>query len=118
MLEATRSTTQSSTVESPSGIYATIQSAIDGSTAGDVIVVGPGNYDENVTVDRAVTLSGPNAGTAGHGTGRGPEAAIQGNVVITADGATVNVSAGSDGLIVGDRVSSSRREPPHDAVLH
>ena len=35
-----------------------------------------------------------------------------------ADGATVEVSAGSDGLIVGDRVSSSNRPKPKDAVVH
>ena len=34
------------------------------------------------------------------------------------DGATVHVGAGADGLIVGDRVSSSSRQPPRDAVLH
>jgi ATP-dependent Clp protease ATP-binding subunit ClpB len=34
------------------------------------------------------------------------------------DGATVHVSAGPDGLIVGDRVSSSNRPRPEDAVVH
>jgi len=34
------------------------------------------------------------------------------------DGDTIPVSAGSDGLIVGDRISSSDRTPPEDAVLH
>jgi ATP-dependent Clp protease ATP-binding subunit ClpB len=34
------------------------------------------------------------------------------------DGSTVTVSAGVDGLIIGDRVSSSRRERPMDAVVH
>ncbi|WP_096786891.1 ATP-dependent chaperone ClpB [Rhodobacter sp. CZR27] len=34
------------------------------------------------------------------------------------DGSTVKVSAGVDGLIIGDRVSSSRRELPQDAVVH
>ncbi|MCF1708353.1 ATP-dependent chaperone ClpB [Tabrizicola sp. J26] len=34
------------------------------------------------------------------------------------DGSTVHVSAGADGLIIGDRVSSSRRERPQDAVVH
>ncbi|WP_172298667.1 ATP-dependent chaperone ClpB [Pseudoruegeria sp. HB172150] len=34
------------------------------------------------------------------------------------DGDTVHVSAGADGLIVGDRVSSSNRPKPEDAVLH
>ncbi len=34
------------------------------------------------------------------------------------DGATVVVSAGSDGLIIGDRVSASRRARPAEAVIH
>ncbi len=43
------------------------------------------------------------------------EMLLAGDVV---DGDTVSVSAGSDGLIVGDRVSSSNREAPSDAVVH
>jgi len=35
-----------------------------------------------------------------------------------ADGDTVPVSAGTEGLIVGDRISSSNREAPGDAVVH
>jgi ATP-dependent Clp protease ATP-binding subunit ClpB len=34
------------------------------------------------------------------------------------DGAMVPVSAGADGLIVGDRVSRSDRQPPQEAVVH
>ncbi|MBE0412533.1 ATP-dependent chaperone ClpB [Yoonia sp.] len=34
------------------------------------------------------------------------------------EGDTVRVSAGPDGLKVGDRVSSSTRQPPEDAVVH
>jgi ATP-dependent Clp protease ATP-binding subunit ClpB len=34
------------------------------------------------------------------------------------DGDTVHVTAGAEGLIVGDRVLSSNRQPPQDAVLH
>ncbi|MGR3571285.1 AAA family ATPase, partial [Brevirhabdus sp.] len=34
------------------------------------------------------------------------------------DGQTVSVSAGKDGLIVGDRIASTNRQPPQDAVLH
>jgi ATP-dependent Clp protease ATP-binding subunit ClpB len=34
------------------------------------------------------------------------------------DGDTVPVTAGSEGLIVGDRVSGSNRLPPQDAVVH
>ncbi|MGR3502202.1 ATP-dependent chaperone ClpB [Pseudaestuariivita sp.] len=34
------------------------------------------------------------------------------------DGTALSVSAGSEGLIIGDRVSSSERLPPEDAVVH
>ena len=34
------------------------------------------------------------------------------------DGATVVISAGAEGLIIGDRVSASRRARPQDAVVH
>ena len=34
------------------------------------------------------------------------------------DGDTVAVSAGADGLIIGDRVGASNRQPPEDAVVH
>ncbi|MGB8621895.1 MAG: AAA family ATPase, partial [Paracoccaceae bacterium] len=34
------------------------------------------------------------------------------------DGDTIHVSAGPDGLIIGDKVGTSRREPPQDAVVH
>jgi ATP-dependent Clp protease ATP-binding subunit ClpB len=34
------------------------------------------------------------------------------------DGATVKISAGPEGLIIGDRVSASRRSRPSEAVVH
>jgi ATP-dependent Clp protease ATP-binding subunit ClpB len=34
------------------------------------------------------------------------------------DGASLTVTAGPDGLVVGDRVSISRRTRPRDAVVH
>jgi ATP-dependent Clp protease ATP-binding subunit ClpB len=34
------------------------------------------------------------------------------------DGSNISVSAGSDGLIVGDRVAPSNRPKPDDAVVH
>jgi ATP-dependent Clp protease ATP-binding subunit ClpB len=34
------------------------------------------------------------------------------------DGAAIAVTAGADGLIVGDRVIASRRERPTQAVVH
>ena len=43
------------------------------------------------------------------------EALLAGDIL---DGATVPVSAGSDGLIIGDRVGSTNQQPPDDAVVH
>ena len=34
------------------------------------------------------------------------------------DGATIKISAGPDGLLIGDRVSASRRVRPSEAVVH
>ncbi|WP_121067347.1 ATP-dependent chaperone ClpB [Chachezhania antarctica] len=34
------------------------------------------------------------------------------------DGSTVPVTAGPDGLIIGDRIAASNRQPPEDAVVH
>ena len=34
------------------------------------------------------------------------------------EGEAVPVSAGSDGLIVGERLATSRRQPPEDVVVH
>ena len=34
------------------------------------------------------------------------------------DGDTVKVHAGSDGLIIGDRVAATNRPKPDDAVVH
>jgi ATP-dependent Clp protease ATP-binding subunit ClpB len=34
------------------------------------------------------------------------------------DGSTVKVSAGPDGLLIGDRIVRSQRERPADAVVH
>jgi ATP-dependent Clp protease ATP-binding subunit ClpB len=43
------------------------------------------------------------------------EMLLAGDVI---DGDTVRVTAGSDGLLVGDRVSASNRPTPDDAVVH
>ena len=34
------------------------------------------------------------------------------------DGATIQISAGAEGLLIGDRVSASRRERPSEVVVH
>ena len=43
------------------------------------------------------------------------EALLAGDIL---DGSIIEVSAGADGLIIGDRVGSSNRTPPEDAVVH
>jgi Ca2+-binding RTX toxin-like protein len=82
------------------GTYGTIQEAIDDASDGDKIVVSAGIYTENLTIDKDVTILGPNAGTAGDGT-RGAEAVIDGQITVTAAGVTI------DGFeIVGDAPGS------------
>jgi parallel beta-helix repeat protein len=58
--------------------YMTIQAAIDDANpvGGDVIKVAAGPYVEDIIVDRAVTLLGPNAEKCGDATDRLPEATI------------------------------------------
>jgi ATP-dependent Clp protease ATP-binding subunit ClpB len=34
------------------------------------------------------------------------------------DGATIQIKAGPEGLIIGDRVSASRRVRPSEAIVH
>lgn len=43
--------------------HPTIQDGVDNATAGDIIEIDPGTYEENVTVDKSLTLRGAGAGT-------------------------------------------------------
>jgi hypothetical protein len=43
--------------------YTSIQAAIGAASPGDTITVGPGSYDENVVVNKSVTLEGSGNGT-------------------------------------------------------
>ncbi|MCF7928669.1 MAG: PKD domain-containing protein, partial [Spirochaetales bacterium] len=54
-----------------------IQTAIDNASAGDTLYVQPGTYEEQIVIDKAITLKGPNAGNAGS-ENRSAEAIIQG----------------------------------------
>ncbi len=56
----------------PVSIVKTIQSAINGATSGDVISVLPGTYNENITLNKSVTLDGNGA-------------TLNGKVMITSD---------------------------------
>lgn len=95
-------------VECPGASFTTIQAAVTSATAGDTIQVCAGTYKENVTINKALTLNGANAGIPGDGT-RGAESIILTNgnqlnvVTVTAsnvivDGFTVD---GDDPLVTG-----------------
>lgn len=47
--------------------YTSIQSAIDAAATSDIIIVGPGTYNEKITINKAVTLNGATAGVSKKG---------------------------------------------------
>lgn len=56
------------------GDHATIQEAIDASSEGDTIVIGPGDYYENLVIDKSITLQGSGRdNTVIHGVGLTPD---------------------------------------------
>ena len=72
------------------GTFDTIQEAIDAATPGSTIEVPAGTYEENVNVNKDVTLLGANAGTSGTDGGRGAETVIVGQLTFNAAGATLD----------------------------
>lgn len=75
----------------PSGDHATIQAAVSAATAGDTISLSAGNHSEpGFVVNKAVTISGPNAGLAGTAA-RGAEARVTDTpITITASGVVLD----------------------------
>lgn len=101
----------------PSLSYPTIQSAVDDLGCG-TINVAPGTYSESVTVARAVTINGSNAGTSALGA-RSPEATVTSAATtfnlttstgVTIDGFTINGAFGvyaagnGDGLMIANNI--------------
>lgn len=56
----------------------TIQYAVDQASGGDTIAVAAGTYAEQLTIDKGVTLLGPNAGVDPNAGSRGAEAIVDG----------------------------------------
>jgi serralysin len=80
------------------GTFDLIQDAIDAASDGFRIVALAGTFNENLTVDKDVTIEGANDGIAGTGA-RGPETIIDGGINVTADGVTI------DGVTVLDAIT-------------
>ena len=74
--------------------YMTLAQLFDGNAAngeaaaGDIIILDDGTYTGDVTINRAVTILGANAGASGAGS-RGAESVIDGRIIVTA-GATID----------------------------
>ena len=76
-------------VEGKDNKYRTLQAAITAANAGDIINVAAGTYWEDITINKAVTINGTNAGVAYNGT-RGAETIIKDSkITVTADGVII-----------------------------
>ncbi|WMS43239.1 hypothetical protein RDV64_02220 [Acuticoccus sp. MNP-M23] len=62
------------------GAFTTIQSAVDASEAGDIVVVKAGTYAETVTVETSLTLIGDPAGTIIDSPGNGYGIGLSGDI--------------------------------------
>ncbi len=73
-------------------LFCTIQSAIDDATTfdGHTIKVWAGSYTENITVNKALSINGPNVLSAGTSNARAPEAILlNGSLSVTTSGTAV-----------------------------
>src|SRR5207253_371985 len=80
------------------GTFDTIQEAIDAASDGNTISAAAGTYNEDLNVNKDVTIIGANDGLYGDDGSRGAETIIDGQIVINADGVTIDgVSVVGDG---------------------
>jgi Ca2+-binding RTX toxin-like protein len=83
------------------GTFSTIQAAINAASDGNTIVADAGTYNENLTVNKDVTIFGANDGVAGTGT-RGAETIINGQILATVSGVTIDgvkITGSAPGLL-------------------
>ncbi|MBT8507044.1 hypothetical protein AZH53_01195 [Methanomicrobiaceae archaeon CYW5] len=94
--------------------YGTIQGAIDGASAGDTIIVSGGTYNENIIVDKQLTLTGSGWPVI-DGTGKNNDAVrletdnvvFEGFEVRNADYAGIYVRLNNNTVVRNNRIMSS-----------
>ncbi len=86
--------------------YDALQAAIEAASPGDIIVVLAGTYNEDIVIDRQLTLLGANAGVNAVTGKRGSESIIDGGdttaITISADGVIVDGFTLDGGITLDD----------------
>ncbi|MGJ8569716.1 MAG: tandem-95 repeat protein [Hoeflea sp.] len=106
------------------GGFASLQAAVDAAADGDTIMVAAGTYVGDTNVNKAVTILGSNAGTAGSGA-RSTEAVIQGEITISAttgtvviDGVEISNTSGPGAQFDGVIVDGAANVTIENSVFH
>ena len=101
------------------GGYSSISDAINAAEEGDTVLIASGTYDEEVTIDKAITLIGANAGVNPVTQERSEETVFEKDIVVNADGVVIDgiklegdgrikgSDEGNDGIVIQNVVSAN-----------